>query len=66
YVSDIMRYLMYYNSYGDRDGARSLFAQIPASVRNKLLDIDYKHAEARCPQHLPISNLVAEAVGKLA
>jgi hypothetical protein len=57
---------MYYNSYGDRDGARSLFAQIPASVRNKLLDIDYKHAEARCPQHLPISNLVAEAVGKLA
>ncbi|MHC4097853.1 MAG: aldo/keto reductase [Planctomycetota bacterium] len=66
YVSDIMRYLMYYNSYGDRDRARGLFAQIPARVRNKLLDFDYRSAEARCPQHLPIRNLVAEAVGKLA
>lgn len=65
YVSDIMRYLMYYNSYGDRDRARGLFAQIPANVRNKLLEFDYRPAEARCPQHLPIRNLVAEAVGKL-
>jgi predicted aldo/keto reductase-like oxidoreductase len=66
YVSDIMRYLMYYNSYGDRDRARGLFAQIPAKVRNKLLDFDYRPAETRCPQHLPIRNLVAEAVAKLA
>lgn len=66
YVSDIMRYLMYHNSYGDRDRAKGLFAQIPARVRNKLLDFDYGPAEARCPQHLPIRNLVAEAVGKLA
>lgn len=66
YVSDIMRYLMYYNSYGDRDRARGLFAQIPAKVRNKLLDFDYRSAEARCPQHLPIRSFVAEAVGKLA
>ncbi|NIP26914.1 MAG: hypothetical protein GWN67_21750 [Phycisphaerae bacterium] len=66
YVSDIMRYLMYYNSYGDRDRARSLFAQIPTKVRNRLLDFDYKPAEARCPQHLPIGRLVAEAVTKLA
>jgi hypothetical protein len=66
YVSDIMRYLMYYNSYGDRDRARELFAQIPGNVRNKLLSIDYRSAEARCPQHLPIRNLVAEAVTKLA
>ncbi len=66
YVSDIMRYLMYYNSYGDHGRARELFAQIPAKVRNKLLDFDYGPAEARCPQHLPIRNLVAEAVSKLA
>jgi len=66
YVSDIMRYLMYYNSYGDKDRARELFTQIPASVRSKLLNIDYSLAEARCPQHLPIGELVAEAVGKLA
>jgi predicted aldo/keto reductase-like oxidoreductase len=66
YVSDIMRYLMYYNSYGDRDRARELFAQIPRGVRNRLLAVDYSVAEAHCPQHLPIAELVAEAIRKLA
>jgi predicted aldo/keto reductase-like oxidoreductase len=66
YVSDIMRYLMYYNSYGDRDRARQLFAQIPGNVRTRLLNLDYRLAEARCPQHLPIGRLVTEAVNKLA
>ncbi|MDD5327863.1 MAG: aldo/keto reductase [Phycisphaerae bacterium] len=66
YVSEVMRYLMYYNSYGVHEEARELFAQIPGDVRNKLLRIDYSSAEARCPQHLPIAKLMAEAVGKLA
>ena len=66
YVCDIMRYLMYYNSYGQRNEARELFAQIPEKVRDKLLKMDYSLAEARCPQHLPIGGLVAEAVSKLA
>jgi predicted aldo/keto reductase-like oxidoreductase len=66
YVSDIMRYLMYYNSYGDTDRARELFAQVPGNVRKKLLAVDYSAAEARCPQHLPIGELVSEAVRKLA
>ena len=66
YVSDIMWYLMCYNSYGEQDRARELFAQIPGKVRNKLLRTDYKLAEARCPQHLPIGELVAEAVERLA
>lgn len=66
YVSDIMRYLMYYNSYGDRDRPRQLFAQIPAHLRNRLLKTDYSSAEARCPQQLPISKLVVQAVNKLA
>ena len=66
YVSDIMRYLMYYNSYGQQDRARELFAQIPDRVKNKLLNIDYGLAEARCPQRMPIGRLVAEAVSKLA
>lgn len=64
-VSDIMRYLMYYNSYGEQDRARELFAKIPGNVRNRLLSTDYSLAEARCPQHLPIGELVAEAVSKL-
>jgi len=66
YVSNIMRYLMYYNSYGQHDKARELFSQIPGNVRNRLLSIDYRLAETNCPQHLPIAELVAEAVSKLA
>ena len=50
----------------DKDRAKQLFTQIPRNVRDKLLNIDYRHAEARCPQNLPIGNLIAEAVGKLA
>ena len=66
YVSDIMRYLMYYNSYGEQAEAKRLFAQIPAGVRNKLLSTDYSAAEARCPQHLRIHEMITEAVSKLA
>jgi len=65
YVSNIMRYLMYHNSYGDTDRAKELFAQIPGSVRSKLLSTDYSIAEARCPQRMPIAKLIAEAVSKL-
>jgi len=65
YLSDIMRYLMYYNGYGEHDEARKRFAEIPGSVRGKLLDLDYRVAEARCPQHLPIRELIAEALEKL-
>jgi len=66
YVGDIMRYLMYYNSYGERDNARELFAQIPGKVRDRLLSTDYSLAETRCPQRMPIAKLMAEAFTKLA
>ncbi len=66
YVSDIMRYLMYYNSYGERNRARELFAQIPPGVRNRLATADYGVVEGRCPQHLPVHELMAEAFAKLA
>ncbi|MBA7676775.1 hypothetical protein ES703_85020 [subsurface metagenome] len=66
YVSKVMRYLMYYNSYGEQKEARELFAKIPQKVRDKLLSADYSQAEARCPQNLPIGKLMAEAVSKLA
>ncbi len=65
YISDIMRYLMYYNSYGEQAEAKRLFTQIPTGVRNKLLNMDYTLAEARCPQRLPIRELITEAVSIL-
>lgn len=66
YVSDIMRYLMYYNSYGQEQRAKELFARIPANVKGKLLSVDYSKAQACCPNGMPIGSLVAEAVRKLA
>ena len=54
-VCDILRFVMYYNSYGDRFGARELFAALPASVRGRLTSLDYSAAEARCPQGIPIA-----------
>lgn len=66
YVSDIMRYLMYSRHYGRQDEARALFAQIPRDIRDRLLATDYRSAEKRCPQGLPIAKLVAEAVSRLA
>jgi len=66
YISDIMRYLMYYNSYGDKQRAKELFAQIPADARRRLLDIDYSPAEAVCPQRMPIAKAMADAAHKLA
>ncbi len=66
YVADIMRYLMYYNSYGDRKMARDLFAQLPSSAKAKLLNADYSLAEAKCPNRLPIRSLMKEAAAKLA
>jgi predicted aldo/keto reductase-like oxidoreductase len=65
-ISDVMRYLMYNNSYGEHAAAKKLFNQIPENIRHKLLALDYRFAEANCPQHLPIGKFVAEAVEKLA
>jgi len=66
YVSDVMRSLMYHNSYGDKDLARQTFAAIPADVRAGLLKTDFSIAEARCPQRMPIARLMREAAEKLA
>ncbi len=66
YVRDVMRYLMYYNSYGDTEHARELFAQLPAKARARITSADYSLAEARCPQHMPIAEMMTEASQKLA
>jgi predicted aldo/keto reductase-like oxidoreductase len=64
-VCELMRYLMYCNSYGERNRARELFARIPGGIRRRLLKADYSLAEAQCPQHMPIGKLISEAVIKL-
>jgi predicted aldo/keto reductase-like oxidoreductase len=65
-VSDVMRYLMYARSYGDRQDARRRFAAIPDAIRQQLTRQDYTLAESRCPRRLPIARLMGEAVRELA
>jgi len=65
-VSDIMRALMYHDSYGDIPQAKAVFAEIPADVKQRLLSVDYSAAEHVCPNRMPISKLVADAAAKLA
>jgi len=65
-ICDVMRYLMYYNGYGDRGGARQLFAELPAGVRRRLASLDYSAAERLCPQGIAIGKLMREAEKTLA
>jgi predicted aldo/keto reductase-like oxidoreductase len=64
-VSDVMRALMYHNSYGDKALAKEVFAEIPAGTRKRLLSVDYGVAEVRCPNRMPIARLMADAVARL-
>lgn len=63
-IGDVMRYLMYCNSYGDNQLAADGFKKIPLEIRSRLTHLDYSVAERNCPQGLPIAKLMQEAVGK--
>ncbi|MEW6672405.1 MAG: aldo/keto reductase [Thermodesulfobacteriota bacterium] len=65
-VNDVMRYLMYSRSYGDREYAAGQFHNISQSLRKNFLALDYSQAEARCPQKVPIGKLMREAVEEFA
>jgi uncharacterized protein len=65
-VSDVMRCLMYYRDYGDRDLAREVFAGLPEKARRRLMEVDYARAEGVCPQNLEIARLMREASQLLA
>ena len=63
-IGDIMRYLMYCNSYDDYKLAADSFRKIPEKIRRHLTHLDYSAAEYKCPQGLPIARLVQEAARK--
>jgi len=65
-IYDVLRYMMYYNSYGERDQARELFRQMPESVRSAMSTRDYSGAEAVCPNRIRIASAMKEAVRLLA
>ncbi|MEJ2431354.1 MAG: aldo/keto reductase, partial [Deltaproteobacteria bacterium] len=65
-VAAVMRYLMYYESYGDRHRARSLYGRFSAEIRARIGSLDYSLAERRCPQGMPIGKLIKRAGQLLA
>jgi len=64
-VGDVMRYLMYCRSYGDRDYAVAQFNRIPENIRLRIADLDYAPAEKICPQNIAIGRLIREALEEL-
>jgi predicted aldo/keto reductase-like oxidoreductase len=57
-ISDILRYAMYLNSYGERDKALNLFKALPADNRAKIFKADYSKAEKNCPQKIQIGKVL--------
>ena len=65
-IGDVMRYLMYCRSYGDRDYARAEYKKIPQNIRENLTRIDYSPAEKKCPQKMAIAQLIQEAADEFS
>jgi len=65
-IGDMMRFLMYSRSYGDRDHARAEYRKIPPNIRAGIASIDYGPAEKKCPQKMAIARLMREAVDELS
>jgi predicted aldo/keto reductase-like oxidoreductase len=65
-ISDIMRFLMYWRSYGDRRRAEQYFHRMPAERRMKMAALDYSRAEQICPQQMAIGQLVRMALSEFS
>jgi predicted aldo/keto reductase-like oxidoreductase len=61
-IGDVMRCLMYANSYGDHECGRTLFNNLPEKTRREMADLDYAAAERLCPQHIAIGEVLKRAV----
>ena len=61
-----MHYMIYYNSYNERDDARELSRQIPDNIRSAIASRDYSRAERICPNGIKIGRAMREAVSLLA
>jgi predicted aldo/keto reductase-like oxidoreductase len=60
-VGEVMRFLMYRESYQEAAIARSQYRALPEEQRRGMLKLDYSPAEAVCPNHLPIASLMKRA-----
>jgi predicted aldo/keto reductase-like oxidoreductase len=60
-VPDVLRYMMYYNSYGEKYEARELFRRLPEETRRTLATRDYAAAERVCPSRIRIGSAMMAA-----
>jgi len=65
-IPDVMRYMMYYSSYGERDRARAFYRELPQAFRAALATKDFSPAESVCPHGLKIGTLMKKASDLLA
>lgn len=59
-VSEVMRYLRYYEAYGKRQNARALYQALPAEAR-MMADLEVDKLDAACPHGLPVGALLNKA-----
>ena len=59
-IGTTMRYLMYHDTYGNQDEARTLFDELPADAR-RLQGVDYRAATDACPNGIDIARHMARA-----
>lgn len=64
-VAEMLRYLMYYDSYGKPELARSLFSQLKPHERN-IEGVDFTQAMRACPQGINIAQRLRDAHALLA
>jgi uncharacterized protein len=65
-ISDIMRSLMYANSYGRPGLSRGYLKRVDPAMGRQLRSTDFSKAEERCPQNMSITKLMQEAAEKFA
>jgi hypothetical protein len=61
-IGDIMRFMMYWTSYGDRSRAEQYFNQISIKRRTKIATLDFSTAERNCPQQMAIGHIIRTAL----
>lgn len=65
-IGDVMRYLMYARSYDTPHGGAKQFRKIPSDIRQQMASTDFSTTEQRCPQKMPIGQLMQEALQELS
>ncbi len=64
-ISDIMRHLMYHNSYGEKDFTGTLDKKLAMGLK-RMASLDFSSAEKKCPQKMAVGDLMKKAAEVLS